>query len=1078
MRIRNSTTLTGLLAAFVLLLGLGASAAQAAPVGAAWQISTMAPSNVAEGQTFKTSLQFTNEGEEALDASIIPVTLSGQMPAGVTIDSVEAIESLGFTCTGDTHAFTCTSTGLFFPPGEGTAFFLPMSVEASIQGPRTAFYEIEGGAVGNPSAATAETTLVSPDPATFGIKAFDLRTSADASGTPHFQAGGHPYDLTIAADFHSEFNPAPIKGNGWPVEPLKDVVADFPVGLIADPTVAATCTLGQLGKVSGDQGFTPEVLCSEDSQIGTIAIRTGLLAGNTSPPLPLYNMVPPPDVPARFGFNVLGTVVIIDATVRPGDHYRATSSFHNISEGLGIDGSIIKIWGTPAAPEHTFQRACVGSLGYGEKCPSSSSELAFVRNPTACTPSGQGLGMKLRAASYQDPGNFDELAVETHLPKGYPFPLDEWGEAQGPTGCDAVPFEPTVSIQPTTQRADSPTGLDFEISLPQSEEPETLATSDLKKVVVTFPKGMTLNPSSVDGLESCAESEIRLEAEGPANCPSASKIGSVEIVSPLLDETIDGAVYLAKQGENKFGSLIAVYIVAEQHGVILKLGGEVALQADGQLVATFDDQPQLPFEDLHVKFFSGPRAALRTPSSCRTYATHASLSPWAGTDPVALTSEFAITSGPSGGPCPGGALDPSLTAGTVNPIAGTYSPLQVRVTRPDASEELSGLSLTLPPGLLGRTIGIPYCPSSALAAISAAQGGAAFELATPQCPAASQVGTAMVGAGAGATPFYLTTGKVYYAGPYKGAPISIAVVAPALAGPFDLGTVVVRAGLRVDPETARITVVSDPIPTALYGIPLDVRDIRVSVDRPNFTINPTNCDALSVDADIAGVSGASAQRSDRFQVAGCDRLGFKPKLSLEFKGKTHRRAHPRLIANLRGRAGDANIASAQVKLPAAAFLDNAHIGTVCTRPDFAAQRCPTGSIYGKASATSPLLDYPVAGPVYLRSNPAHKLPDLVVALRGPYTQPIEVALAGKTDSVKGALRNTFEAIPDVPVKRFHLELFGGKRGLIELSSGLCAHPNATILLDGQNGKAYDTNPAIKAACGKKAHRQRHAHKKN
>ena len=497
-----------------------------------------------------------------------------------------------------------------------------------------------------------------------------------------------------------------------------------------------------------------------------------------------------------------------------------------------------------------------------------------------------------------------------------------------------------------------------------------------------------------------------------------------------------------------------------------------------ELVTTFDEQPQLPFETLRASFYSGPRATLRTPPSCGSYSTHATISPWSGNPPSELSSAFSITSGPDGGACPTGRLDPTLSAGTVNPRAGSYSPLQFRVTRPDASEELSAFTVNLPKGLLGRAAGVPYCPDSSIASISAAQGGAAAELAAPHCPAASLLGTATVGAGAGATPFYLDTGRVYYAGPYKGAPISIVVVTPALAGPFDLGTVVVRAGLQIDPVTAQISVVSDPVPTALYGIPLDLRDIRVSVDRPQFTINPTNCDVTSVDANITGISGDHAQRSDRFQLAGCDRLGFRPKLTLRLKGSVHRRAHPRLIADLKARLGDANIARAQVKLPGAAFLDNAHIGSVCTRVQFSADQCPADSIYGKATATSPLLGYAVSGPVYLRSS-SHRLPDLVVALDGPYTQPVEIDLAGKTDSVNGALRNTFEAVPDVPVTNFHLELFGGKRGLVVISSGFCAHRHATVLLDGQNGSTYDTSPAVKATCGKHRgagrHRSRQGH---
>jgi hypothetical protein len=350
------------------------------------------------------------------------------------------------------------------------------------------------------------------------------------------------------------------------------------------------------------------------------------------------------------------------------------------------------------------------------------------------------------------------------------------------------------------------------------------------------------------------------------------------------------------------------------------------------------------------------------------------------------------------------------------------------------------------------------------------------ELAAPSGSPASQLGEVWVGAGAGAQPYY-TTGKVYLAGPYKGAPLSFAIITPAVAGPFDLGTVLTRAALRLDPVTTEITVTSDPIPSILGGIPLQIRDVQVDMSRPEFTLNPSSCDPMAITGTSISLLDQISPLSQRFQVGGCKGLDFKPKLRLILKGATRRATNPRLIATLTARPGEANIARAQVKLPVAAFLDNSHIKTICTRVQFAADTCPAGSIYGQASATTPLLDYALTGPVYLRSS-SNPLPDLVVKLKGPDSQPIEVDLVGKTDAVGGALRNTFEAVPDAPVSKFHVELFGGRRGLVELSRNLCkATYRASVKLDGQNGAVYDTNPKVGNSCKKhkkhKKHQRRH-----
>ncbi|HSK49736.1 MAG TPA: hypothetical protein VK889_04485 [Solirubrobacterales bacterium] len=376
--------------------------------------------------------------------------------------------------------------------------------------------------------------------------------------------------------------------------------------------------------------------------------------------------------------------------------------------------------------------------------------------------------------------------------------------------------------------------------------------------------------------------------------------------------------------------------------------------------------------------------------------------------------------------------------------------------------------MTTPEGFAAKLAGVATCSEAAIAQAKGrtATGDGAVEQGSPSCPEASKVGTTTIGAGAGSQPFYVK-GSVYLAGPYKGAPVSLAFIVPAVAGPFDLGVQVVRAAVNVDPKTAQITTVSDAIPQILRGVPLRLRDIRVDVDRPGFALNPTDCSEAAVSGKVYGASGAVTDVSNRFQVAECARLGFKPKLTLRLKGGTKRTKYQGLTAIVTPRPGDANIASTSVTMPRSAFLAQEHIRTVCTRVQWAQDNCPKASIYGKATAWTPLLDEPLSGSVYLRSSD-NKLPDLVTDLRGPAHQPIRVELSGRTDSFKRALRNTFDIVPDATVSRFKLELFGGKKGLIVNSQDLCRKKHfATVKMTGQNGRRHNFRPVVKNGCGKK-----------
>lgn len=554
--------------------------------------------------------------------------------------------------------------------------------------------------------------------------------------------------------------------------------------------------------------------------------------------------------------------------------------------------------------------------------------------------------------------------------------------------------------------------------------------------------------------------DLRFDDADPT-CPQGSKIATGEVVTPVLGQPLKASFYIAKQQDNPFDSLFAGYLVTKGAGATIKVAARIDIDPQtGQIVTTFEENPEQPLSELTLRFKSGNRGLISTPDQCGTYVSRYELTPWSGRPPTTGTSKFKIDQN-----C-GREFAPTFSAGSERPLAGAYTTFFTRVTREASSPRLTGLSASLPTGLTAKLAGIPYCPDSALAGVSSDLGTAGPQVLSPACPAASQVGTVEAGTGSG-TPFYINTGKVYLAGPYKGAPISLAVVVPVVAGPFDLGNQLVRVGVRLDPVTAQVQATTDPLPTLVHGLPVELRDLRVNLDRPGFTLNPTSCAEKEATAEIDGEGRLVSHRTQRFQIGECAALGFKPKISLRLKGGMKRTGHPALTTIIRPRLGDANMASIAVTLPPSELLDQANIDAVCTRVQWAAETCPAGSIYGTVSATTPLLDSPLSGNVYLRSS-SHGLPDLVTDLRGPANQPIRLEAAGRTDTVGIQLRNTFDFIPDAPLSRVVLHLKGGKGGLIENNTNVCAQVDrATVLFGAHNGRRYGVNPKVVTGCGGK-----------
>ncbi|MEX2447891.1 MAG: hypothetical protein WD404_04005 [Solirubrobacterales bacterium] len=853
---------------------------------------------------------------------------------------------------------------------------------------------------------------------TFGIEDYSVEL-LDAEGEPYTQAGGRPFEMKVSFELTAT-EPLTSRNPGSATANMRNVKVQLPPGLMGNPTAAEACPPHDV----------QPLLCPSGAQVGTAEAE---MARGSAERAPVYNVVPPKGVAAQLSgrFNALG-IVRINAGVRTGSDYGVNADTLSVTAVDAVTAVEVTVWGVPADEGHFSKRECTGT-GI-PPCKSDAAEVPFLTNPTACT---GPLTARLSVDTWQEPGNY--------VSKDAAMPALE--------GCERLGFGPTIAVQPQVRTSDSPTGVRVNLHVPQNQDPLALATAHLKDATVRLPAGVAVNPSGANGLGACTPAQIELNGPHPASCPDAAKIGTVEVNTPLLDHVLKGAVYAAAPHDNPFNSLLAIYIAVHdpESGVVVKLAGHVKADPQtGQLTTTFSDNPQLPFEDFTLDFFGGPGAALVTPETCGAYATTTDLRPWSENGDKHPQSSFAIDSGPNGSACANTLAEKpnqqGFTAGTINPIAGDDSPFVLKLSREDGSQRLSRIDTVLPPGLVGRLAGVAYCPEAALAAAGAKQGVA--EQASPSCPAASRIGTVNVGAGAGPRP-YFTQGTAYLAGPYKGAPLSLAVITPAVAGPYDLGTVVVRVALHVDPETARITAKSDPLPQILEGIPLNLRSINLQAD---ITRNPTSCAEMSVGGAAFSVLGQAASLSDRFQVGGCRGLGFKPRTNIRLFGKTNRGAYQGLRAVVRPRPGDANISRTVVRFPRSAFVAQENIRTICTRVQFAADACPKGSIYGKAIAYSPLVDYPLRGNVYLRSSD-NALPDAVADLRGPAHQPIRIEVAVRNDSVKGALRNTVQTVPDAPVSYFRLQLFGKQKGLIVNSRNICRGKNqARVAMAAHNGR--------------------------
>jgi hypothetical protein len=894
-------------------------------------------------------------------------------------------------------------------------------------------------------------------------------------------AGSHP--VTLKTVLNLNLGPESPGEPGVPVSDgdLKQLSLELPTGLIENPSVVTQCSAEQFHAPRGETPFEDSLSgesCPDKSQVGVVAVRSSY-GGGTERTFGLFNLDPPPGAPSELGVNAYGSPIVFAPEVRQaGGEYGLTLVARNIPQSIDIYGITLEVWGTPWAVNHDAQRGnCLNeaeaTFGWA-KCsvgpPNVNPRLAYLTLPTDC---GETLPFTLEATSWQEPGS--------EVTRTYGAP--------GLTGCEGLRFEPLAQGIVSNPRASSPTGFDFRLDVNNEDflNPARQAPSPVKRAIITLPEGMTINPSVGAGLTACSPAQYAAEmATSPpgAGCPNESKIGDFTVRTPLFEETVEGSIFLASPYDNPFDSLIAVYLVAKAqgHGILVKVAGRLDADANsGTLTATFDGLPQLPYTDLLVHFREGQRSPLATPGRCGSFSTQMALTPWNSQKALGATSAFSVTSGSEGTPCPSGTppFNPQAVGGTLNSNAGSYSPFYLHLTRKDTEQEVTSYSATFPPGMTGKIAGIPYCPEAEIARARENSGFA--EEAHPSCPAASEIGHTIAGYGLGSVLTY-APGKLYLAGPFHGSTFSIVAIDSATVGPFDLGVVIVRSAIKVDPQTAQVSIDSagsDPIPHIIDGIPIHLRDIRVYISKHQLTINPTSCAPSAVASTLKG-SGAlfsdssddqSATATAPFQAFNCGALLFRPKISLRLLGGTKHSDYPALRVEVKPRPGDANIARAQVALPPSEFLAQNHIENVCTKPQYAREACPADSVIGHARAFTPLLDKPLEGDVYLRSS-SNVLPDMAVALR-ERDKGISIDLIGKIDSFHGGLRGTFSTIPDAPVSKFVLKLRSGRHGPIQNSEDACsATGQNTIRFSAHNQLGLKGHLPLAAPCGRKSKKQR------
>jgi len=1002
-------------------------------------------------------------------ASAGQVTLTDQLPSGVVPVAIEA--DAGGPAGPDRGPLSCTLGTLTctfgeyenakkeivhqsLPPFEEIEMRITVRVEAEAVA-KAAAGELEnsatvaGGGSAYGKSARAQLQVGSGD--RFGIEAFTLIPEQEG-GAIETQAGSHPFQLTSALTFDSQTPDG--KGRPRSAGLAKDIVTELPAGLLENPTPFAQCTSTQFAREIELEGQTVNA-CPASSAVGvatlTVNEPNGLGFGTLT--APIFNLVPHEGEPARYGIKAGGAIsAILDASQRSGRDYGLDLSALEVPQSQWLLAAKLTFWGTPGAAAHDGQRGwdCLEGIGGAGACTPSGafSPPPFLTMPTSCEDAFQA---QARADSWGGAGT----PAETAEPFGYRLPLSV-------DGCNHLPFAPEIKVTPDQNAAITPTGMDLDVHVPQqlAQNAEAVSESAVKDIAVTLPAGVAVDLAAADGLQACAESIFA----GTDFCPDASKIGTAEIVTPLLvkGENLLGSVYLAAQNANPFGSLLAIYVAAEDpvSGDLVKLAGELRQSESGQLTMTIDGYPQLPFEDLDLHFAGGEHAPLSSPAHCGAYTTSATFTPWSATSSsadeaaaaVGASSTFDVVSGPNHGPCPAATLPfaPAALGGSANINAGAFTPFTIALARSDGQQGLRGFSARLPAGLSALLGAVKPCAE--------AQANAG------NCGPESQIGETAIAAGVGNQPVTLPGGRVYLTDGYAGAPFGLSIVTPVRAGPFDLehdtaspaqqpgcDCVVVRATIALDPRTAQLTIAIDPsdphaLPGTIDGVPLELQSVGLTFDRARFFVNPTSCDPTSIAGTVAGDEGAVSQFNVPFQVANCALLTFTPTLSASASARTSKADGAGLTVKLtypRGPQGtQANVRSFRFEPPKTLPSRLTTMQKACAAARFAASPagCPPESIVGRAVVRTPALSVPLEGNVYFVAHSPY--PSLVAVLAG---DGVTIDLSGNTDVKNGITAFTFPSLPDIPLEAFELALPAGGHSALAAGGSLCA-PTKTVIV--------------------------------
>lgn len=989
----------------VLAFGLAATAPASAADLPIWEVAVNAvPTHLRPGSSGQLRAAAINVGVGKKDGT--PLRFDVTLPPGVAWRA-----GSDAACSATADGVSCTE-----PTWSGRDSVYPKVLQVDVAsnapvGDAPVTVAVSGG--GAAAAATVTESLrIDPEPAGFGIDTFTARV-LNEQGEEETRAGAMPWLAVTDFTFNTELNDMGRVSTGA----VEKIDVALPPGFAGKAAAIPTCSAADYAMRPGGS-LTG---CPANTQVGLASVTLNIGGTIVDNEAAVFNLDPPRGFAAMYGWISMQTPVRVLVKVRTGGDYGLTAQLRYVNSSVSVLSSRLALWGDPGDLRHTERRQS------GRRDDPTLPSLRYLSNPFDCT--AAMTETSVTASSWQEPDR------SVHVVDAAP----------ALTGCDQLDFRPSIAVTPETTKADSSTGLSVDLGIAQGPDVGAPMTPPLKDAVVTLPQGVSINPSVAGGLAACTDEQFGVRSAASEECPTASRIGSLAIDSPLIADQLVGDVYTGSQlsDDPLSGRMFRIFMQAQGGGVTVKLEG--AVRADpvtGQLTTSFLDNPQLPFEHLRLTFKGGDRGLLATPAQCGPATTSASLAAWSGQQ-ATLTSSFDVSFDGAGAPCPAALpFAPAFSAGTTNPLAGALSPFTLSLGREDGTQALSTLNVEMPPGVLGYISRVERCDEAAAAAGTCGEG--------------SRVGSVRVESGAGANPYALP-GRVYLTAGYKNAPYGLAIVVPARAGPFDLGTVVVRAAINVDPLTAALKVVSDPFPQVVKGVPLRMRSVALSIDRDGFMFNPTSCAPQVLRGVIGGAGGASATVDKRFQVSGCKALGFAPKLSLRVgaKGKTGADKVTPLTATVTQQPGQAAMRSVRVLLPLTMAANLEPIQNGCPLEIFQAGGCAASTKIGSATATTPVLPGGLAGGAWFVRYPGERLPRIVVQLRG------EVAIdlvARIVITKKFQLQTTFGEVPDVPISSFRLAFRGDRNAPLNTVRDLCRWRSyAGVSFAAHNGRGLNQN---------------------